>query len=98
MMTTRRISSHQGMESCHIGDDDTRSRDDNEPKLAVANPTLLPSFRSDSSHLKRMKRSIVLAMLPTLALGCRSTRQAEWGAEVHGTFSQTFPECGNSNV
>src|SRR6266446_6102522 len=35
MMTTRRISSHQDMESCHIKGDDTQSRDDNEPELAL---------------------------------------------------------------
>jgi hypothetical protein len=37
------------MESCHILGDDTESRDDHEPKLAVANSTLFPSVGSKAA-------------------------------------------------
>ena len=40
------MSSHQEMESCHNVGDNTESRDDNEPKLAVAKSTLPLCFRA----------------------------------------------------
>src|SRR6266567_1686846 len=53
MMTTRRISSHQEMESCHMVDEHTRSCDENEPKMPVNSFTWFRSVEFSFRHCHR---------------------------------------------